>query len=266
MDDNRSLILVIIVVALAAGAWLFQDLWLPVAEPPAPVAAPPPVEDTDKELAPLHPIEPLESRDEAGELIPLPPLDDSDEYFALALLDLFGNQIEELLVEDVLIERSVGALDALPRERVPERIRPLGLLPGTFLVESTDDEDVFLLSPRNYERYDDLVALLANADRDALLATYRRFYPLFETAYRSLGYPDAYFNDRVVEVIDELLDTPQPDGAVELLRDGVLYTFRDPALESLSAGQKALLRMGPDNAKRVRDVLRTLRESLAPPG
>ena len=43
----------------------------------------------------------------------------------------------------------------------------------------------------------------------------------------------------------------------------VLYEYADPALESLSAGQKALVRMGPDNEAKVKAKLRELRRMIA---
>jgi hypothetical protein len=45
----------------------------------------------------------------------------------------------------------------------------------------------------------------------------------------------------------------------------VLYKFADPDLEALSSGQKLLLRMGNDNAARVKDALTGLRERIARP-
>ena len=97
----------------------------------------------------------------------------------------------------------------------------------------------------------------------AVTATYQRYYPLFQQAYSDLGYPDGYFNDRLIVVIDDLLATPNIDGPLRLVRPHVLYQFADPALESLSAGQKALLRMGRENAAVVKGKLRELREQLA---
>jgi len=261
-NDTRWLLLGLIVVALAAGAWLFRDTWMPSEAPtsaPAPreSAATPPA----KPLEPLFPIEPLRQRDEGGELMPLPPLNESDEYFELELLGIFGTRLEALLVDDLLIERTVGSIDNLARGRVPERIRPLGRLPGSFLVEPAG-EDRFLLSPRNFERYDALVTMFEDASPREMVETYRRFYPLLNQAYRMLGYPDGHFNDRVIEVIDLLLATPEPEDSVELVREHVLFAYADPDLEKLARGQKMLLRMGTENARRVKAVLSTLRDAL----
>jgi hypothetical protein len=267
MEDNgsRTLLIVVIVVGLAAGAWLFRDLWMPVeAPPPPPLAEPGPAEPAPA-LEPLYPVAPIQPRDAGGELIPLPPLEDSDEYFALALVDLFGPDLDGLLAEDLLIERTVGTVDNLGRGRVPERIHPVSRLPGSFVVEGSGEETGYFMSPRNYDRYNDVVAMLEQAPAADLVETYRRFYPLMNEAYRLLGYPEGHFNDRAVEIVDLLLATPEPAGPIELVRDKVLYEYQDPALESLASGQKMLLRMGPANAARVKTMLRALRAELTVP-
>jgi hypothetical protein len=85
---------------------------------------------------------------------------------------------------------------------------------------------------------------------------------LFQQAYEELGYPGAYFNDRLVHAIDHLLATPEIAGDLALKQPRVLYEFADPQLEMLSAGQKAMLRIGPDNARRVKAKLRALRAEI----
>ncbi len=263
MEDNgiRNLVFGVIVVALGAGAWLFRDAWMP-AEPPSPAAEPAEPAEPDVPLEPLYPVDPIEPAADGGELIPLPSLENSDEYFELALIDLFGADLESMLADELLIERTVGTTDNLARNRVPERIRPVGRVPGSFLVDGTDESTGYFLSPENYARYDGVVAMLESASVTDMTDTYRRFYPLLNEAYRMLGYPDGHFNDRVVEVVDLLLATPEPGGPIELIHEKVLYEYRDPELEALSGGQKMLLRMGPANAARVKSTLKALRAEL----
>ena len=97
---------------------------------------------------------------------------------------------------------------------------------------------------------------------EPLVALYTRFYPLFQEQYENLGYPDKYFNDRVVEVVDHLLATPEVQEPVRLVQPGVLYQFADPKLENLSAGQKIFLRMGQANAAKLKSKLREIRRAL----
>lgn len=235
--------------------------------PPAPVVVPEPSAPAAVEsTAPRYPV-PRPGRQQQGEreLMPLPPLDDSDSYFALALIDLLGGEIDTQLVKTGLIERIVTTTDNLTRSHIAERIRPLRAVPGTFLADAEEDEESYTLDPANFARYEFLVAMLERADIEQLVDTYRRFYPLFQEAYVNQGYPDLYFNDRVVEVIDHLLETAGPDDPIRLIRPHVSYEFADPNLESLSSGQKMLLRMGPENAARVQQFLSTLRSQLVAP-
>ena len=89
-----------------------------------------------------------------------------------------------------------------------------------------------------------------------------RFYPLFQQAYEELGYPDRYFNDRLIEIIDHLLSTPIIKEDIKLVRPKVYYQFTDTKLEELSAGQKILIRIGSKNALQVRERLNSLRKLL----
>lgn len=224
----------------------------------------PPVTETPEE--PVHPLpEPTAPAAEQRELEPLPPLDESDAYFEMALTDLFGNTLEERLADTRLIQRMVATVDNLPRKELADRIRPVGPVPGRFAVEGGSEDAAnprYTLDPANYERYETLVRMIAETEAAEMEELYRRFYPLFQKAYVDLGYPDAYFNDRVVEVIDHLLATPDVEGPIELVRPNVMYEFADPELESLSSGQKALLRIGPENAAIVKAKLREFRELI----
>jgi hypothetical protein len=108
-----------------------------------------------------------------------------------------------------------------------------------------------------------LVKIVQNTDTAQLVAIYKQYYPLFQQAYADLGYPDGYFNDRLVEVIDHLLATPEISGPIRLKRPSVNYEFADAELENRSAGQKLLIRMGSENAAVVKAKLRELRQAVA---
>ena len=262
MDKQTTQWLVPLLLAIgAAGAlWYY---WIAVNKSaPEPVVAPAPQQaEPQATPEPLHPM-PEAARRTADrvELVPLPPLDQSDDYFRLAMAGIFGDPIEEMLVASGTIQRIVTTVDNLPRAHVAERIRPRGRLAGPFVVDGLDGGDEFTLNSNNYDRYDTLVGLLAGADLVELADVYRRFYPLFRSAYVDLGYPDGYFNDRLVEVIDHLLETPEISDPVSLTRPHVLYEFADPELEGLSSGQKLLLRMGAEHRSRVKQALREFRD------
>lgn len=263
MDDPdfKLLIGIVGVILLGAAAWYYWDDMFAPPVPETPMSVPA-LEETDQDAGPQYPMpEPL-GDPVTGELVPLPPLDDSDSYFLLEIESTLGEAIEALFVREAVIDRLVASIDNLPRSQIPDRIRPVGGLEEPFRPETGADER-FVLGIQSYARYDALVAYLYYADVDKVYDIYQRFYPLFQKAYERLGYPDAYFNDRVIEVIDHLLAAPVPAEPVVLVRPNVLYEFADPDLEALSSGHKLLLRMGPGNAATLKRKLETIRSRLA---
>jgi len=155
----------------------------------------------------------------------------------------------------------VVTIDNLPRQKVAVQKRPVSPAAGTFAVSG--DELHATLDPQNFARYQPMVAVVSKLDMQKLASVYVRFYPLFQHAYQDLGYPNGYFNDRLVQVIDSLLAAPQPAGPIDLVRPNVMYVFADPALESRPAGQKLLIRMGPENAAAIKVKLKELRAAIA---
>ena len=262
MDDPdvKLLVLIVLIIGLAGAVWFFRDDLLPLVDEPAVVEPEVVVEEKPTQSGPVHPIAQLgEYTSPDRKLVPLPPLDDSDGYLLLALIDIFGPDVEPVLVNEALVDNFVATIDNLTRSHVAEKIRPVNRLTESFVADATDDKKLYHLNPDSYKRYDLLVNLVVRADLELVAETYRRFYPLFQESYVRLGYPDGYFNDRAVEVIDHLLLTPEPEGPVRLVRPHVLYEFADAELESLSSGQKLLLRMGNENTARIKRVLKEFR-------
>lgn len=242
-------------VVLAVGAVLYRSKMFRSEPPAPPVVAAPAKPAPPPEPAIKHPLPPAETPE------PLPALGESDVPMRNALTELFGQDpVQRFLVPEDLVRHIVVTIDNLPEQKVAERLRPLRPTPGTFAVSGS--EDVPVLDPANYQRYQALVQLIRSVDTQTLITTYARYYPLFQEAYADLGHPPQYFNDRLVQVIDHLLATPEVRGPVALARPNVLYEYADPKLEALSAGQKVLIRMGSENATVVKDKLRELRAAL----
>lgn len=216
------------------------------------IASAPPFEPAPDAAEPETP--PIEHPVEADLYSTLPTLDGSDPEFLAALSTLIdAAQVDRHLERSGLIRRLVVSLDNLPGGRVTLKQRPLKAVGGALVVRG--EEGGLVLDERNFARYVPLVELAERLDPAALVAVYRRFYPLFQQAYQDLGYPDGYFNDRLVAVIDHLLAAPPATGELRLVQPNVLYRYADPALEARSPGAKILLRIGPDNAERVKAVL-----------
>ncbi len=80
-----------------------------------------------------------------------------------------------------------------------------------------------------------------------------------------MGPPTADFDPVLEGAIVELLKVPVVQGDVELAPSGIVYSFVDPKLEELSAAQKHLLRMGPQNIQAVQKKLREIAQYLGIP-
>jgi len=264
-ESNRGGVAVVGVVLLVAAAGGFVYLKQSRERAPAPVELPPesPIATVDVTAEPAHPIEQALGDVAAPEqTAPLPPLAESDAAAIEALLALFGGDAAPAwLVPEFVVQRAVATIDNLPRARVPSNISVVRPLPGALAVEG--DGQVRALSAANHARYAPYVQAFEQVDTAALVSSYVRLYPLFQQAYRELGNGDAYFNDRLVEVVDHLLAAPEIGPPVQLVRPKFYWEYREPSLEQMSAGHKLMVRMGPEQSARVKAKLRELRAALA---
>ena len=225
----------------------------PDSASPAPASPPAPKIEHPIERVQVDPTSP-----------PQATLDGSDPQIREALASLFkGHKLPELVQPKSLIRNIVATIDNLPRSKAAPRLWPVQPMSGT--LSMTNAGDHLIIAADNSARYAPVVALIEAVDTKQLVAIYVRFYPLFQQAYSELGYPDAYFNDRLVAVIDHLLATPQVKTPIALVQPKVLYQYADPDLEALSAGQKAMIRVGPDNAAVLKTKLREIRFRVAAP-
>ena len=256
---------------IAAGiaftaALIFSARWYMTS---APAVNPPPVTQAPEPAQPApaspprieHPIEQVQTEPGAP---PQATLDASDPAMREALASLFrGNKLPEFVQPMSLIRNIVATIDNLPRIKAAPRLWPVQPMSGALSTINAGDE--LVIAADNSARYAPVIALVEAVDTKQLVAIYVRFYPLFQQAYRELGYPNGYFNDRLVFVIDHLLATPQVNSPIALVQPKVLYQYADPELEALSAGQKAMIRVGPDNAAVLKAKLREIRFRVAGP-
>lgn len=256
--------ILVALAVVAAGAWLLlPQRGKPVAgeqNPPGP--APPPAEAPMATDAPgiRHPLDPQDMADAA-----IPALGDSDAAAWDVLAELAGDaSVLDVLLRDHLVQRLVTMIDNLTEPRIPTRALAMRALPGDFITEAEADGEGVRIAAANAQRYQPWVSAFVQADPVRLAAAYRRFYPLFQQAYAEIGGPDAYFNDRLVAVIDHLLLVPEPDSPALLApaADG-RFRYLDPALESRSVGHKALLRLSGEQRDAVKRQLRAVRAQLA---
>jgi hypothetical protein len=268
-DSSSPLVIAALVLAAGVGGffwWQYQQKPAPVPAPTAPArprdAAPPPPPPPPEVAAPppiQHPVRPSGGK--------LPPLDEADPFIRKALTDLLGRKgVASFLGLDSFARHFVATVDNLANEQAPPRLWPVNPMKGRFEVEPSGDGTV--VSGRNAARYELFVRFAEAVDVRKAVAVYLRLYPLFQQAYQELGYPDRYFNDRVIHVINHLLATPTASGPVKVKLVEVqgatrpLYQFADPAMEARTAGQKILLRMGQVHADRLKAKLQEARDEI----
>lgn len=257
---NQAVAVAVALVAVAGGYYWWSQRTAPPPPPTPEIAVPAPPSAAAAALAAPEIRHPLPASPAAA----LPDLDRSDKPFLDALAEFLDKRWFALLLSDGLIQRIVATVDALPRRQPPAATMPLKRVPGPFL--TTGQGDALAIAPRNHARYQPYVRLVQAADAARLAKVYVAFYPLFQRAYENLGYPGAYFNDRLVVAIDDLLAAPDLAAPIRLVQPDVLYEYAEPALEARSAGQKIMIRMGTANAAIVKDKLRALRREVAGAG
>ena len=273
-ESSLWIVVVLVVLALGAGAmwwrWSKQQAAPaeapPVASAPQPDAPAPAVPPPAASAEPQHPVDATAEAD-------LPKLDDADAKVRAALAELLGGKaVASFLQVDGFVRRFVATVDNLPRDQAAARMWPVQRTPKRFEVSGGGEAQTVSLD--NGARYTPFVLFVESVNAQRAAALYAKLYPLFQQAYEEQGYPGRYFNDRLVAVIDHLLQAPEPTGPlsvklVEFKGDGpsdrpsTHYEFADPKLERLSAGQKALIRTGLVNERRLKAKLRELRAQIA---
>ncbi len=263
-NPNRLPLVIGAIALLGGGAFVFYRMQhppAPVATPvvtptaPAPTAtptAPPPVQ---------HPIEQAITEPTPEPPPPVPTIEESDDAILVALGDMLGSEkVGALLKPQFIIQRFVATVDSLPRRKLQPEQLPVKNVPGNLIVLGSGD--AITLAPANAQRYTPYVDLIEQTDAAQLVSLYVRLYPLFQQAYRELGDPEAYFNDRLIAVIDHLLAAQIPADPIYLQRPKVFYLYTETAIEERSAGEKLMIRLGPGNAARVKKKLHEIRRLL----
>ncbi|GGY62376.1 hypothetical protein GCM10011613_02320 [Cellvibrio zantedeschiae] len=206
--------------------------------------------------------------------IPLPDLDQSDAAVLAALKALNINGLVEMIIPQEILRKFVRAVGILEEGKVITEYRPIASPQGAFVADSFNvkvsggelgeqqDVEQFRVSPKNYLRYTMFVQVISALDSDASIALYKRYYPLLNRAYQELGLGKGNFHSVLIRAIDKVLAAPDAGGEMLLIHPKVYYQFADPALENLPDAHKLMLRMGPDNAAKVKESLRNIRIKL----
>jgi len=164
------------------------------------------------------------------------------------------------LVNEDLVRRFVASVDNMSEGASPRQHLEFMAPDGAFQVQERGDR--LVVAPASYDRYDNVAAVIDSLDTAGTAALYRELKPLIDDAYAEISPRGENFDDRLAEVFDQLLAVPVISGDVEVEQKVVTYTYADPRLEGLTAAQRQLLRMGPDNVAMIQAKIREIRAAL----
>lgn len=261
MDMRHWIAIVAVVIAVIAGAMFFSGPDEPPEPQPLPVmpepppAAPPAPEPEPQVIADWEQPEP------EPEPILLPELNESDRFIreqAEVLTE--DGSIERVLATDDLLRKFVVVVENLAEGKVARD--PVAFMAPRENFSVVRRGETPYLNPQSYRRYDRLAGVADALQPSQAVALLRLSEPLLDDAYAELGMQDVDVQDRLRRAIDLLIETPVVTGEVELAQPSVMFEFADPELEALLPAQKQLIRMGPDNQRRVQVKLREMRELL----
>lgn len=201
---------------------------------------------------------------EPGEHITLPPLDETDALVRQLIGRLSSHPtVAAWLATDGLIVNFANVTLRISNGESPaQELGAIGPVPA--FRTQTSRGDLFV-APASYRRYDRYAGAVSALDARGAARLYGTLKPRIVDASRGLGLTTGDFDPVLERAIVELLRVPVVQGEVELAPSGIVYALVDPKLEQMSAAQKHLLRMGPQNVQEVQGKLREIADHLAIP-
>jgi hypothetical protein len=191
----------------------------------------------------------------------LPPMDQMDAFLRVLLGTLSSSpELTAWLATDGLLQQLVVGIDRVAQGGTPAP--DLKVLAPKESLTTAGRGRTRTIDPASYRRYDGIAEAVASVDPAAVARAYRTVKPRLDEAYSMQG-KGANVDSALASALDLLIATPIPEGPVALVEaKGAMWAFADPTLEALSPAQKQLIRMGPENARRVQDSLRQIRQAL----
>jgi hypothetical protein len=253
---------VIIGLAVVLGAALALGYWYLNRGDRTGGSAPVTADVEPASATPERPRSPLGGEPQA---VDLPPLDASDPAVRDLVRGLSQHPfLANWLTTDGLVRNFTVVVHNVASGRSPSvhlrRVAP----PEPFQASMQDGRPV--LDPRSYRRYDRVAEAAASVAPEDAAGLYATLKPRIEEAYRDLGQPDASFDQALERALVQLLQTPVVEGDIALQpKGGTMYVLADPRLENLTQAQKHLLRMGPENTRRIQASLRHIARALGIP-
>lgn len=202
-----------------------------------------------------------ELRDGDVPALDLPELDASDAFVREFVTGLSEHpQLAAWLMTDDLAFRFVRSTVALSNGQSPREHAEFMAPEGEFQVLERDGG--LVVDPAGYARYNLLVQTVESLSTENAARLYRQLYPLFEEAFAELGVPNVTFDDMVAQAVDNLLAVEVPTAPPGVAPSSAVYAYTDERLEERTPAAKHIMRMGPENARRLQAKLGELRGAI----
>ncbi|MBB1437852.1 DUF3014 domain-containing protein [Shewanella sp. SG41-4] len=192
---------------------------------------------------------------------PLPALAESDDFVEAKTLAIAnGMKIAPMILKKDIARQFVVFVDNLAQGDIVRKASPLKGPDTQFTVSEITNKTY--LNPDGYHRYDLYANFIAGLSDKDLVATYIELKPLFAEAFTELGYSDIDFDKRMQQAFSMIASAPIIEDPIELSSISVNYKYVDPNLEALPNAQKLLIRMGPDNTRKIKEAVKKLQQSF----
>ena len=266
MEKYRKTIWTVVIVIALVGIGFGIYYYLIYKKPPTPSAPPPsPAEVTEEQPAPVPAEEPIseEERKLQEELLQL-GLDGSDNMVRQLAQGLSSHpQLSVWLKNEDLLRKFTAVVDNIATRSIPRAHVEFLAPKGDFHI--MEKNGLVYIDPDSFNRYNLVADVFASLDAEDCAKLYHQAKPLAQEAYRDLGYPTQDFQQTLFKAIIELLKTPLIEGDIQLEKKVITYMMVDPKLEQLSPAQKQLIRMGPENVRKIQAKLREIALALGMP-
>jgi hypothetical protein len=231
------------------------DLEQPIPRAPEPIErapAPTPVP------APAQEVEGPEQQ--VAETPEPPPVEPMPELPRLAALET-GESLMRVLASEDLIRKFVVFTDNVAGGNLPQLEYPVQRMTEEMRVSALDD-NLYVMEASSYERFDEIIDTFVAVDVDRGLSLFWMMSPLFQTAFAELGYGDRRFDSVLIEAIDNVLNARTVEGPFQLVKPSVMYLYAEQEIEDMSPVEKQLIRIGPDNTRKLKARLTEYRARL----
>ena len=247
-------VIIIVLIAIAAGVYYFF-----IYEKPEEI----PIQQVQEEQPAQVLAEEPVIEEEAIELIQV-ELDESDETISNMAKELSSHpDAASWFMSKDLIRKFVGAVDNIANGLSPRSQIDFFALEENFKIIEKDG--LYYVDHEGYDRYNLVGDVFSSLDSEGWVKLYEQSALLIQEAYTDLGYPEEDFDKTLTAAIVELLKAPVIEGDILLEAKVISYAMADPALENLSEAQKHLLRMGPENVRKIQGKLREVGSALGIP-